>query len=443
MNYRRIPRAKSIETRQRFARTPITRGETERVSKRSALFVDRDGTIIADTHYLSDADRVRLLEGAASALSRANAAGVAVVVVTNQSGIARGLISPSQYEGVRLRMENLLQASGATIDATFHCPHLPEISGPCNCRKPALGMYEMAAEALDLDLARSAYIGDKWRDVMPALSTGGMGVLVAGGETPASDIDEARSHRSDNIGVAVTLDDAVTIALRKIEVGWSSATAPSRPRKIGVLASGGGSNLQALIDHFSGPARASGEISWVGSNQTHAKALERARDAGIPADVVSGIDDGSSILTAAERAGVDLLVLAGYLKQVPAAVVKEFKGRMINIHPALLPSFGGAGMYGQRIHASVLSAGLKITGVTVHWVDEEFDRGAVIAQWPVQVKPADTAAILAARVLATEHRIYPLVVEAVATGGITLSPGGMTAGEVEGLNADFALLLPK
>ena len=411
------------------------------MNKRSALFVDRDGTIIADAHYLNDPEGVRLLDGAADAIARANAAGVAVVVVTNQSGIARGLISPSQYESVRLRTEALLEAVGAKVDATFHCPHLPEISGPCNCRKPGLGMYEMAAEALDIDLTRSAYIGDKWRDAMPALSTGGMGILVVGGDTPSADVDEARSQKSSRVAVATSLAEAVTIALRNLEVGARGRVL--LPRRIGVLASGGGSNLQALIEHFSGAARAAGVIVWVGTNSPRARALQRAGDAGIHTDVVSDIDNGTSILRAVENAGVDLLVLAGYLKKIPAAVVREFKGRMINIHPALLPSFGGSGMYGKRIHASVLSAGIKITGVTVHWVDEEFDRGAVIAQWPVQVEHADSPDILAARVLAVEHRIYPLVVEAVATGAITLSPDGTSSGDVAALNADFAMLLPK
>jgi phosphoribosylglycinamide formyltransferase 1 len=100
-------------------------------------------------------------------------------------------------------------------------------------------------------------------------------------------------------------------------------------------------------------------------------------------------------------------VLAGYLRLVPAAIVRRWEGRMLNVHPALLPAFGGKGMYGRRIHEAVLAARSTVTGVTVHLVDEHFDEGPIVAQWPVPVHPGDTPESLAARVLAAEHRLYP------------------------------------
>ena len=112
-----------------------------------------------------------------------------------------------------------------------------------------------------------------------------------------------------------------------------------------------------------------------------------------------------------------LVVLAGYLKLVPPAVTRAFAGRIVNVHPALLPAFGGHGMYGLRVHAAVLAAGCTVTGVTVHLVDEQYDRGAILAQWPVPVLSGDTAESLAARVLLTEHRLLPRTVLGLATAG--------------------------
>lgn len=181
-----------------------------------ALFIDRDGTIIADAHYLADASRVQLLPGAAAAVADANAAQVPVVVVTNQSGIARGLITIAQYEAVRDRTVTLLRAGGASVLATYHCPHWGHPKQPCECRKPGLGMYREAAATHRLDLAQSAYIGDRWRDVQPALATDGIGILVPGVETPAADVEEARSALSDRVFMANTLLEAVSIALAMI-----------------------------------------------------------------------------------------------------------------------------------------------------------------------------------------------------------------------------------
>src|SRR5207245_6302776 len=132
------------------------------------------------------------------------------------------------------------------------------------------------------------------------------------------------------------------------------------------------------------------------SSRPDAGALDRARRAGVPTTVLRDPADPAELLGALE--GADLVGLAGYLKLVPAAAVARFRWRMINIHPALLPAFGGPGMYGPRVHEAVLASGAALSGATVHYVDEQYDRGPIIAQWPVPVRPDDTAAALAARV---------------------------------------------
>jgi len=180
----------------------------------------------------------------------------------------------------------------------------------------------------------------------------------------------------------------------------------TKPVRVAVLVSGGGTNLQTLLDqlHDSSIAR----VVRVISNRPDAGALQRARRAGIPATVLRDAADAQELLAALGDA--HLVVLAGYLKLVPGAVVSRFRGRMINIHPALLPDFGGPGMYGHRVHEAVLASGVKESGATIHFVDEAFDRGAIIAQERVPVLAGDTPETLAARVLEAEHRLLPNVV---------------------------------
>lgn len=151
---------------------------------RPAVFLDRDGTLITDRHYLADPDGVALLPRAAAAVARLNAAGVAAVLATNQSGIGRGFFTEAQYLAVHARLEEALAAEGARLDGAYHCPHGPD-GPPCPCRKPATGMFRDAAAALGLDLAASFYVGDRLRDVEPARALGGRGILVRGPETEA------------------------------------------------------------------------------------------------------------------------------------------------------------------------------------------------------------------------------------------------------------------
>jgi formyltetrahydrofolate-dependent phosphoribosylglycinamide formyltransferase len=185
--------------------------------------------------------------------------------------------------------------------------------------------------------------------------------------------------------------------------------------RVAVCASGGGSNLGALLEALRGSPLA--QVSVVLSNRADAGALDRARAAGTAAEVFTDFRDGAEWLRRLEAHGAELIVLAGYLKLVPAAVIEAFRGRIINIHPALLPKFGGAGMYGQRVHQAVLAAGETQSGATVHLVDEVYDRGAILAQAIVPVRPDDDADRLAARVLQAEHRLLPAVVLRAAAVG--------------------------
>jgi len=146
-----------------------------------AVFLDRDGTLIEERVYLSDPEQVVLLPGVASALSDLREAGFKLVVVTNQSGIAQGLYSETEFRTVSNRLDDLLAEAGSPVDATMYCPHHPDFGPACDCRKPATGMYHQAASELGLDLAHSYYVGDKALDVTPALELGGVGVLVRTG----------------------------------------------------------------------------------------------------------------------------------------------------------------------------------------------------------------------------------------------------------------------
>ena len=199
--------------------------------------------------------------------------------------------------------------------------------------------------------------------------------------------------------------------------------------RVAVLASGGGSNLQAILDHFEaqGEPRAAAVV-LVASDRASAGALERARHHGVPALALDaqGRTSGLAEILAAHE--IEYVALAGYLRFIPVDVTRRWRGRVMNVHPALLPAFGGAGMYGIRVHESVIAAGVRVSGVTVHFVDEEYDRGPIIAQWPVVVLPDDTPATLATRVLAAEHALYPRALEAVADGRIALGTDGRVVG---------------
>lgn len=187
--------------------------------------------------------------------------------------------------------------------------------------------------------------------------------------------------------------------------------------RVAVLASGGGSNLQALLDTARDPG-AGFTVVLVISNRPDAGALARAEGAGVPTATIDPDGrDGAGLATLLRGARAELVVLAGYLKLVPPEVVAAFAGRMLNIHPAPLPAFGGPGMYGRRVHEAVLASGARFSGPTVHLVDARYDQGRILAQWPVPVAPGDDPDTLAARVLEAEHRLLPAVVKAWARTG--------------------------
>ncbi|KPL19871.1 MAG: phosphoribosylglycinamide formyltransferase [candidate division Zixibacteria bacterium SM23_81] len=189
--------------------------------------------------------------------------------------------------------------------------------------------------------------------------------------------------------------------------------------RLAVLASGGGTNLQAIIDACEG-GEIDAQVVLVVSNNSDAGALQRARTHGIPDVHLSSKQFDSReefdtrLLEILAEYKADLIILAGYMKLLSPAVVSAYRHRMLNIHPALLPSFGGQGMYGIRVHQAVIESGAKFSGVTVHVVDEQYDHGPIVAQRVVPVMDDDTPEILARRVLVQEHQIYKEVIQLFA-----------------------------
>jgi formyltetrahydrofolate-dependent phosphoribosylglycinamide formyltransferase len=189
--------------------------------------------------------------------------------------------------------------------------------------------------------------------------------------------------------------------------------------RLAVLASGGGTNLQAIIDACE-RGELDARVVLVISNNSAAGALERARKHGIPDLHLSGRQFATQeefdarLLEVLSEYNVDMVILAGYMKLLSPTVVKAYRHRMLNIHPALLPCFGGKGMYGIRVHQAVIDSGAKVSGVSVHIVDEQYDHGPIVAQRTVPVLDDDTPESLAQRVLVQEHKIYPEVIQLFA-----------------------------
>ncbi len=195
--------------------------------------------------------------------------------------------------------------------------------------------------------------------------------------------------------------------------------------RLGALASGGGTNLQAIMDRCASgdlPAR----MAVVISNNSGSGALERARRAGVPACHLSGRTHPDpqaldrAIADVFQSYGVDLVVLGGYMKKLGSVTLQAYPNRILNIHPALLPAFGGKGMYGLRVHHAVIESGAWISGVTAHLADEDYDHGPIVAQEAVRVDPDDTPESLAARVLEVEHRLYSEVIRLFAEGRVAV-----------------------
>lgn len=171
-----------------------------------AVMLDRDGTVMEDAHYIKSPDHVRLIPGAAAAVKRINDANIPVIVITNQSGIGRGMFTVRDYEAVKNRFESLLSAHGAHIDASYYCPDHPSVTGPSKCRKPATRMFEDAIRDFHLDPKNVAYVGDRWRDVAASKKLGGRGIMIS---SPMTTDEDRRKAQEDRIETAKSLQAAV------------------------------------------------------------------------------------------------------------------------------------------------------------------------------------------------------------------------------------------
>lgn len=195
--------------------------------------------------------------------------------------------------------------------------------------------------------------------------------------------------------------------------------------RLAAFASGGGSNVQAILDAIAAETL-NADVALVVTDRPGIGVLDRAARHGVPSVVLrptefAGQEEfGEALLEALDAHGVDFVALAGYLKHVPAAVVRAFRHRMLNVHPSLLPAFGGPGFYGRRVHEAALAYGVRWSGATVHLVDEEYDTGPIVLQEPVPVRADDTPETLAARVLAVEHRLYPAALRLFAEGRVRI-----------------------
>jgi formyltetrahydrofolate-dependent phosphoribosylglycinamide formyltransferase len=205
---------------------------------------------------------------------------------------------------------------------------------------------------------------------------------------------------------------------------------PTQPRtRIAAFVSGGGSNFVAVHEFQRARGElAAGEVVLVVSNKSGCGALARAIERGITSVVLANAKDGDALLALLRAQQIDVLVLAGYLALVPPVVTRAYRGRIVNVHPSLLPAFGGPGMYGRHVHAAVLTTGARISGATVHFVDEVYDRGAIIAQWPVPVFEEDSPETLAGRILRVEHALLPRVVELLCAQSLALDDDGTVHG---------------
>ena len=203
--------------------------------------------------------------------------------------------------------------------------------------------------------------------------------------------------------------------------------------RVAVCVSGGGTNLQAIIDAIASGKIENAQIVRVISNNKKAYALTRAQNAGIEGICVSPKDYenrdlfNEALLASLKETDPDLIVLAGFMVAVPACVINAFRGRIINIHPALIPSFCGKGFYGLHVHEKVLERGAKVTGATVHFVDEDLDHGPILLQKAVEVKEGDTPEILQRRVMEeAEWILLPRAISLIAQGRVTIDDNGLT-----------------
>lgn len=181
-------------------------------------------------------------------------------------------------------------------------------------------------------------------------------------------------------------------------------------KNIAIFASGNGTNAENIIRYFSNESKA--KVTIVLSNKPEAKVIKKAEALGVEAAFFdrAGFYTTGEVLDELKQKGVDLIVLAGFLWLVPKEIIAEYRGRIVNIHPALLPLFGGRGMYGDRVHLAVIESGMKESGITIHYVNEQYDSGDIIFQARCPVLPDDDVDTLASRVHSLEYKYYPEVI---------------------------------
>lgn len=190
-------------------------------------------------------------------------------------------------------------------------------------------------------------------------------------------------------------------------------------KKIAILASGNGTNAEQMVHHFENHPKAT--VALILTNRQQAYVLERAKRLGVPAFYFNKEQwsEGHEVLALLRQYEIDFVVLAGFLAYVPQVVLSYYNQRMVNIHPSLLPKFGGKGMYGDRVHEAVIEAGEKESGITIHYTNEHYDEGTIICQERCPVMPDDTPESLAIRVHQLEYKYYPMVVERLVCEALT------------------------
>lgn len=198
-----------------------------------------------------------------------------------------------------------------------------------------------------------------------------------------------------------------------------SADEKTTPIRIAIFASGAGSNAKKIIEYFSEPGHLAVEVALIACNKPEAGVLHIAAENHIPTLIIEKEQffRGDGFVPFLKENGVDFIVLAGFLWKIPSSLINSYPGKIINIHPALLPKFGGKGMYGKHVHEAVIAAGETESGITIHYVDEKYDHGATILQATCPVYSTDTAETLAARIHELEHAHFPKAVEACLRSG--------------------------
>lgn len=207
--------------------------------------------------------------------------------------------------------------------------------------------------------------------------------------------------------------------------------------RVALFASGNGSNAQVIMD-AAGTRDLPASVAVCITNNARAGVIDRAARADVAIEVVSDPADAENLIRLLRQYDVDVIALAGYLQHIPAEIIALYRHRILNVHPALLPSFGGKGMYGMNVHRAVIEAGVRWSGATVHFVDEQYDTGPIIVQSPVPVYQDDTPEMLARRVLGAEHHLYPIALRLLAQGRLHVEGHRVFVSDATGDKSNYA-----